>query len=117
MNPGLEWNGGTFPTETMCLLFAVYVLAPARLSPKATGQTLFDKGRLTEIHDYCRCDVLDTYFVFLRTRLLLGQMNRDQEQALVEKAREWVAEKHGTAQILASYLEICRQELNADITS
>ena len=30
-------------------------------------QDLHDAGRLAEIHDYCRCDVLDTYFVFLRT--------------------------------------------------
>ena len=29
-------------------------------------QDLCDQGRLAEINDYCRCDVLDTYFVFLR---------------------------------------------------
>ena len=29
-------------------------------------QDMFDAGRLAEINDYCRCDVLDTYFVFLR---------------------------------------------------
>ena len=31
-------------------------------------QDMYDAGRLAEINDYCRCDVLDTYFVFLRTR-------------------------------------------------
>ena len=27
-------------------------------------QDMYDAGRLCEINDYCRCDVLDTYFVF-----------------------------------------------------
>ncbi len=35
-------------------------------------QDMYDAGRLAEINDYCRCDVLDTYFVFLRTRVLVG---------------------------------------------
>ena len=30
-------------------------------------QDLYNDGQLAEINDYCRCDVLDTYFVFLRT--------------------------------------------------
>ena len=41
-------------------------------------QDLFDAGQLAEINDYCRCDVLDTYFVFLRTRVLLGQLSLDE---------------------------------------
>ncbi len=38
-------------------------------------QDLYDLGKLAEINDYCRCDVLDTYFVFLRTRVLIGQLS------------------------------------------
>ena len=30
-------------------------------------QDMYNAGRLADINDYCRCDVLDTYFVFLRT--------------------------------------------------
>ena len=37
-------------------------------------QDLWNDGRLAEINDYCRCDVLDTYFVFLRSMVLLGQL-------------------------------------------
>ncbi|HEY1067396.1 MAG TPA: 3'-5' exonuclease, partial [Pirellulales bacterium] len=37
-------------------------------------QDMYNQGRLAEIADYCRCDVLDTYFVFLRTRLMLGHI-------------------------------------------
>ena len=43
-------------------------------------QDMYDAGRLAEINDYCRCDVLDTYFVFLRTRVLVGQLSLDAEQ-------------------------------------
>ena len=35
-------------------------------------QDMYDAGRLAEINDYCRCDVLDTYFVFLRTGRAAG---------------------------------------------
>jgi len=30
---------------------------------------LHREGKLQEINDYCLCDTLDTYFVFLRTRV------------------------------------------------
>src|SRR5271170_6009595 len=37
-------------------------------------QDMFEAGQLQEINDYCRCDLLDTYFVFLRTRVLFGEL-------------------------------------------
>ena len=37
-------------------------------------QDLYNDGQLAAINDYCRCDVLDTYFVFLRTCVLVGQL-------------------------------------------
>ena len=37
-------------------------------------QDLYHDGQLAAINDYCRCDVLDTYFVFLRTCVLVGQL-------------------------------------------
>ena len=45
-------------------------------------QDLYDAGRLAEINDYCRCDVLDTYFVFLRSRVLIGQLALESEQQI-----------------------------------
>ncbi|GBD37636.1 hypothetical protein HRbin36_02772 [bacterium HR36] len=64
-------------------------------------------GRLTEINDYCAYDVLDTYFVFLRTRVLVGQITLEQEQMLVRQARTqlqaWSEEPHGA--YLRRYLE------------
>ena len=56
-------------------------------------QDMYDAGRLAEINDYCRCDVLDTYFVFLRTRVLLGQLTLEAEQQLIAQTKQWLESK------------------------
>ena len=56
-------------------------------------QDMYDAGRLAEINDYCRCDVLDTYFVFLRTRVLLGQLALDAEQQLIAQHQALAGEQ------------------------
>jgi predicted PolB exonuclease-like 3'-5' exonuclease len=43
---------------------------------------LYRRGDLRAINDYCLCDTLDTYFVFLRTRVLTGDIDIDEEQKL-----------------------------------
>jgi predicted PolB exonuclease-like 3'-5' exonuclease len=67
-------------------------------------QDLWNEGRLAEINDYCRCDVLDTYFVFLRCMVLTGQLPLDREQELVADARGWIAERAGQVSSYATYL-------------
>jgi hypothetical protein len=67
-------------------------------------QDLFNAGRLAEINDYCRCDVLDTYFVLLRTGVLLGWLKLDDEQALVANAREWLEARASSTPSLGRYL-------------
>jgi predicted PolB exonuclease-like 3'-5' exonuclease len=51
---------------------------------------LFQQGKIQEINDYCMYDVLDTYFVFLRTRILTGELKVDEEQDRMKRAREWI---------------------------
>jgi predicted PolB exonuclease-like 3'-5' exonuclease len=51
-------------------------------------QTLYSQGKLEEINEYCRCDVLDTYFVFLRSCVLTGTISSERERELVEQARQ-----------------------------
>ena len=68
-------------------------------------QDMFDAGKLTEINDYCRCDVLDTYFVFLRTRVLVGQLSLDQEQAIVAQTKNWLQEQSAATPVYGLYLE------------
>ena len=57
-------------------------------------QDMYDAGRLAEINDYCRCDVLDTYFVFLRTRVLLGQLDAG-GRAAVDRPDQALAGEQG----------------------
>jgi 3'-5' exonuclease len=40
-------------------------------------QGLWDAGRLEEIHDYCRRDVVQTYFLFLRIELVRGRLSAE----------------------------------------
>ena len=68
-------------------------------------QDLFDQGKIAEINDYCRCDVLDTYFVFLRTMVLLGTLTLDREQELVAETKNWLGDRCEKTVSYRSYLE------------
>lgn len=65
---------------------------------------LYFEGKLQEINDYCLCDTLDTYFVFLRTRILTGDLNLEQEAELVSKAKELLRAKASEFPVLERYL-------------
>lgn len=67
-------------------------------------QDLYDAGKVTEINDYCRCDLLDTYFVFLRTRVMFGEISLDHEQGLIAETHAWL-KKRATQAGFAAYLE------------
>jgi predicted PolB exonuclease-like 3'-5' exonuclease len=62
-------------------------------------------GRLQEINDYCLCDTLDTYFVFLRTRILTGDIGPEQEAELVARAKELLESKTAEFPVLRRYLD------------
>lgn len=68
-------------------------------------QDMYDAGQVAEINDYCRCDVLDTYFVFLRSRVLLGQLSLDAEQGLVAETRTWLEKRAEEIPAYRGYLE------------
>ena len=68
-------------------------------------QDMYEAGRLAEINDYCRCDVLDTYFVFLRTRVLVGQLALEAEQAMIAETKQWLQERSAQVRAYALYLE------------
>jgi predicted PolB exonuclease-like 3'-5' exonuclease len=65
---------------------------------------MYQAGKKQEINDYCVCDVLDTYFVFLRSRVLSGELSLDQEQALVAQAKNWIEAKANDQAALQQYL-------------
>src|SRR5438067_1795506 len=62
-------------------------------------------GKLQEVNDYCLCDTLDTYFVFLRTRILTGDIGPDQEAELVARAKELLEAKSSEFPVLRRYLD------------
>lgn len=65
---------------------------------------MFRRGELQAINDYCCFDVLDTYFVFLRTRVLTGELTLEQEQTLVTEAKCWLEARVPQQPFLERYL-------------
>lgn len=68
-------------------------------------QDLYDEGKLREINDYCRCDVLDTYFVFLRTMVVWGNLSLEREQELVAETKQWLQERTSQWPVYQCYLD------------
>jgi hypothetical protein len=62
-------------------------------------------GKVQEVNDYCMFDTLDTYFIFLRTRVLVGQLALDKEQDLVAQAKAWIGAKAAEFPALQHYLD------------
>lgn len=63
------------------------------------------EGRFQEINDYCMFDTLDTYFVFLRTRVLTGDLSLEQEHEVVRHAKDWLTAKTAELPGLQQYLD------------
>lgn len=74
------------------------------LPTAANAPALHQDGKLREINDGCLCDALDTYFVFLRTRVMTGDITPEQEAALVAGAGALLRAKVAEAPVLARYL-------------
>jgi len=53
--------------------------------------TLFQKGRLSEIRDYCETDVVNTYLVYCRFQLMRGEMTQAAYDAEVSLIRSSLA--------------------------
>jgi len=68
-------------------------------------QDLFNERKFQEIHDYCRCDVLDTYFLFLRLMTLTGRIASKEEKELAQEALNQIKEEARTIPALKEYLE------------
>lgn len=65
----------------------------------------FRQGRIQEISEYCRCDVLDTYFVFLRTCVLTGKLSLEGEQQRVLEARQLLEQQASEHPAYRQYLD------------
>jgi predicted PolB exonuclease-like 3'-5' exonuclease len=67
-------------------------------------QDLYNEDKLAEINDYCRCDTLDTYFTFLRSHVMLGDLSLDEEQGIVAETKEWLLARAKDSPAYQSYL-------------
>jgi hypothetical protein len=67
-------------------------------------EELYERGQMQEIANYCTCDVLDTYFVFLRTRFLLGDISLEQERDILGDAKTWALSRANANPGIAKYL-------------
>jgi predicted PolB exonuclease-like 3'-5' exonuclease len=104
----LEWftNFGAYRMNGGLNLLAKMLGLPGKMN--VTGDQvlkLYRERRLQEINDYCMCDTLDTYFVFLRTRVMMGELSFEREVELVAAAREYLRERAVEIPALGQYLE------------
>ena len=68
-------------------------------------QDMYDDGKLAEINNYCRCDVLDTYFVFLRTQVMVGKLSLEDEQEIVGQTKNWLIERSNDFPVYKEYVD------------
>ncbi|TVP99417.1 MAG: 3'-5' exonuclease [Planctomycetaceae bacterium] len=87
-------------------LAAQLIGKPGKIDVKGDQvQEMYHRGEGQAISDYCRCDVLDTYFVFLRSMVVMGRLNRDRERELVATARDWLEQRKDDNLGYSVYLE------------
>jgi hypothetical protein len=104
----LEWlsNHGAAPVAGGLNLLSKLLGKPGKIGVRgADVLDLHRAGQVREINDYCMTDVLDTYFVFLRTRVMTGELTLETEQACVEEARGWIEKQSKQQPALRSYLD------------
>lgn len=65
---------------------------------------LWRADKVKKINDYCLCDTLDTYFIFLRSRVMTGDLESDQEQYLVAQARDFLENQVDEWPVVKEYL-------------
>ena len=68
-------------------------------------QDLYAAGKTAEISEYCRCDVLDTYFVFLRVQVMMGRLTLEQERQLTDATKQMLEYQVDSHPAYRSYLE------------
>jgi predicted PolB exonuclease-like 3'-5' exonuclease len=66
---------------------------PGKLAMDGTDvQGYFEEGRLEEIHRYCRSDVIQTYFLFIRVELMRGRIDEARYRAVYTTAAPFLAQ-------------------------
>ena len=108
----LEWftNRGAYRIRGGLNLLAKLLGKPGKMDVKGElVAELWNEGKKDLIGSYCLCDVLDTYFVFLRTRVLAGEISLTQERKIVDACRTEWASRAADEPFFETYLEAWRE--------
>lgn len=82
-------NNGAAPFRGGLDLAARLIGVPGKLDTAGDQvQTLYESDRLGDIADYCVCDVLSTYLVFLRAMVAVGKLDREDESKIRAQASD-----------------------------
>jgi hypothetical protein len=66
---------------------------------------MYLEGKTEQINDYCMFDTLDTYFIFLRTRVMIGEFSLEEEHKLVLHAKEFIQARVPQYPALQQYVD------------
>jgi 3'-5' exonuclease len=104
----MEWmsNYGSYRVTGGLDLLSKMIMKPGKM--EMSGDKVYQEylnGNLKAINDYCLFDTLDTYFVFLRTRVMMGQITLEYEAELLVKARKYIEARAVEVPVLNEYLD------------
>lgn len=86
-------NGGEFRIRGGLNLLLKSIGLPGKTDiDGAQVQELYEAGRLDEIHRYCRSDVIQTYFLFLRVELMRGRLDQARYRAAADASAHFLAQ-------------------------
>ena len=66
---------------------------------------MYLEEKIEQINDYCMFDTLDTYFIFLRTRVMTGELSLQEEHKLSLLAKEFIQGRIEQYPALRQYVE------------
>lgn len=104
----LEWltEYGAYRMKGGLNLLAKMLGKPGKMTTRGDQvESLYGEGKMQAVSDYCTQDVLDTYFIFLRTRVLTGEVTIEEEQKIVAETRAWLEERAAAQPGLRSYID------------
>ncbi|RLS71256.1 MAG: 3'-5' exonuclease [Planctomycetota bacterium] len=111
-------NFGAFRVSGGLNLLASLINKPGKSGVDGSQvQDMYWNGQVEQINDYCRCDVLDTYFVFLRSRVLIGRLTLQEEATLTQMTREMLEEQAEDHVAYKHYLATWDARLNGRMDS
>ncbi|MCL1912009.1 MAG: 3'-5' exonuclease [Leptospirales bacterium] len=87
-------------------LLAKVIGKPGKMSVKGDDvYDMFKQGQKQAISDYCVHDVLDTYFVFLRSRVVMREITLERETTIINAAKKFITENVERIPAFKEYLE------------